>query len=172
MSETYFINATTLGIMSTSGEVGWEDNHGLIDHDGTLFMVDDNGVYEVAGDDDDGFEIPWLIETGALTFKDEVNIKRCSEVRIFADTDNWFNVTVIIRDGGRPEEVSDEEGGTQLEYIHLGRAVLGSERKGQRIRIGRGLRSIDLGFRLSNKGGGDIKLRHLAAYISVGGPRN
>jgi len=148
-------------VMNTETYGGWKyDNYpftGFTECDGKYFGVTEDGVYELTGDTDNGVDIDAVVKSGLLDFgisaKKRVTrsyLYLSKEGRMLLTVDsvtngqkstNWYEVDDLERDFTSPEEV--------------------------RVKLHRGIKSVNRAFELRNVDGGDFDVRGWEVYVVV-----
>ena len=115
--------------------------NGLLEFDRKYYGTSDTGLYELAGDTDDGEDITWSIKTGVMDFLTG-KLKRVPDCYIAFAGGGAVKLKVIV------------EGDDGERHAHIYNAVLraGSSMHNDRIKIGRGLDARYWQFELEGSG--------------------
>lgn len=137
----YLVNANNFGTALYSGLVFTS----IYKHtDGKTYGTTADGIFELAGDSDDGANIESVVGFGKLDFGEEV-IKHIPNVYVGAKSDD----KLLLRVEG---------------YQYRARAF-DDELKRQRFDLGKGLRAAYFDVQLYNTAGADFEIDSLSAVI-------
>jgi len=143
--ETYLGVAVNPRTQAVTTYTGWNFNS-FCELDGVYLGASDDGVFELAGADDDGTDIDAVIEL-AVTRLGSNELKRLPEMYLHMQNDGPVVVQVI----------HTEDDGSRKENWYEVRET-SSALKTKRVKMKKGERSIDWGARIRNQGGGTLIL--------------
>jgi len=119
--------------------------------DGRYFAMADDGLYELAGDTDDGTPITATLRTGLMNFGSQA-FKRLPAVYFGAKTDGTFLFSVIVT----------STTGTKQQYQYTMAEKTAAAVREHRLEPGKGLKSVYWQFELETVDGADLMLDTLA----------
>lgn len=141
--QAWVVNTDTLGATSYANF----PFNSLYTHAGTTWGVTETGLYELAGDDDDGEPIAALLRTGMLDFGGP-SIKAVPRCYLYVHSDGRLTLKTI-----------EDSGGRRSEHWYAVHARDGDARRVRPVRLGRGLRFVSVAFELVNVDGSSLDLR-------------
>lgn len=121
---------------------------------GKYYAVSDDGVYELAGDNDDGTAIAARIKTGLSNFG-ERRMKRINDVFLG-----------VLKSGDLVLKVTADEAGARTEAWYRVDNDYG-DASNHRVKVGKGLKGIYWGLELVNVEGADFDLDNVQLYPLV-----
>ena len=146
--ESYAINLTT-GAVTRYTDYPFDN---VLRLGGRFFGVKADGVFELAGDTDDGAPIHAAVKTFCTDFG-SANLKKIPWVYLVGRLDDSLSVTV------------EPAGGTPYSYPTVG-AYAGA-RLTHRAKVGGGMRGTRYSISIENPGGSDFELDRVEAVVNV-----
>lgn len=123
---------------------------------GRLCGANANGIYWLDGDTDAGASIPALVRTGLLDFGSR-QLKQMDRAYLGYTSDGTLGLKVI----------TTSETGDKVEYTYLMTATAANAPREQRVKIGRGMRSVYWQFELVNDATGSSFELHDVTVLPI-----
>lgn len=89
---TYVINAATFGLTDFAGISA----HAWAFHDDRTFLMTDDGLFELTGEDDDGTEIAWSMTTGNMRLNGGIAFNAFQVTPLVA-ADNPVSMSLLMK---------------------------------------------------------------------------
>lgn len=124
--------------------------------DGRLCGANDKGVYWLDGDTDDGTPIPAMVRTGLLDFGTR-QLKQMDRAYLGYTSDGTLCLRVT----------TTSETGDKVEYTYQMTPVTADAPREQRVKIGRGMRSVYWQFELTNDSNGSSFELHDVSMLPI-----